>query len=912
MQTQSQAYCSEDTLTKDILTISDLWTLTDDLLAAVAGGKAHGLVRLLKAGGDRFRVPPFFVVRAGVNLSDEFSRQKLARQVDNALADIKTLSGAQTQNRSITFAVRSSCLAEDQKNGSFAGQFDSYLSVVAEDVFARIEAVIDSAKSINASQYKGLMHIANAPGEMAVLVQLMVEPQVAGVMFSRDPVNTGSQTQTVVISAVDGLADKLVQGLEDGEHITVSGEGIHRSGASHLRQSDIQKLAETAKQLEILCGYPVDVEWALKEQDIYILQLRPITTLPCAVVPNCVTEPTGTLRVFDGSNIQESYPGITTPMTFSFVRRAYKEVYRSFVRLMGVSDQVIGSNEDIFAGMLGFIDGHVYYNLGNWYRLLALLPAYKTNRQFMEKMMGLKEPALAVRPESESTLTPDLKAKIKTVFALANILGEYLHLEKSKADFYKRLDKALDLDRDNLRHLDADSLCRLYRSLEMDLLTKWDAPIVNDFFAMIFFGIFQKLNNDSSSYHTLIEGLGNVISAQPPRMIKEIAEGIKDDKALIAAMMENPRAPYVVKLFQSHCEAYALYQDYLAQFGDRSIGELKLESQSVRENPALLLATIGAVAGVAAQSPKTQLALAEKIGGLNSPGYGPWQADAKIKSSASSLPGQAKSIVAAGQKQPNLLMRLILPFVSNQTRHLIAGRENLRFARTRVFGLVRDIMLSLADIFVAQNVIDNRQDIFYLEIEEVLGFVEGSSTCKNLRALIVLRKAEEKGYEKVIPDRVPCKGPVGLLSLAHACGDAGDCAGKGPDEQGADETNTALQIKGLPACSGIKRGLARVIRDPAGEHLLPGEILVAERTDPGWIMHFALCQGIVTSYGSMLSHTAIVARELKIPAVVAAKGATEKIETGDLIEVDGTAGLVTIIRKAPPQVSFAPLARECA
>jgi phosphohistidine swiveling domain-containing protein len=372
-------------------------------------------------------------------------------------------------------------------------------------------------------------------------------------------------------------------------------------------------------------------------------------------------------------------------------------------------------------------------------------------------------------------------------------------------------------------------------------------------------------------------------------------------------LLQNPQAPYVDKLFQSQQQAYALYQDYLRQFGDRSIGELKLESPSVRDNPTLLLVTIATVASVCAQPLKTKLSLVtsntvevpqdEKV------------AQTTIRSSTpvsflvsflvSFVESFLVSFLESLLNPAVVIKRLVLSYISERTRHLIAGRENLRFARTRVFGLVRDIMLAMADKLVAKNLLDIRQDIFYLEVEEVLGFVEGCSTCKNLRALVALRLAEEKTYLKVIPDRVPCAGPVGLVSPSSMM-----------QEQELEETSNGQpgplfvrsashqQIKGLPASSGKISGLARVIKDPASEHLLPGEILVAERTDPGWIMHFALCQGIVTSYGSMLSHTAIVARELKIPAVVAAKGATELIGTGDLIEVDGSAGLVTIIKRA--------------
>ncbi|MBS1990825.1 MAG: hypothetical protein JSS83_09930 [Cyanobacteria bacterium SZAS LIN-3] len=827
--------------TQNILLMDDLRGGAKSLKpegAGHIGGKAEGLRTVLGCG--QFKVPPFFVIKAGTEFNERGAGHLLATDIATAA---QLISGG---SRDAKFAVRSSSLCEDQKTGSFAGQFKSFLNVDAADILSRARDVVASARANNVIQYQAMVPAGAAktgsPARMAVLVQVMVPAEQAGVAFSINPV-TGADE--VVINAVDGLADDLVQGLVDGEQIVVNGTAISRGGGTALGDRHARLLADSIRDLKTKCGFAVDVEWALSQDQIYILQLRPVTTT--------ATKPTGNVRIFDGSNIQESYPGITSPMTFSFVRRAYLEVYRSFVRLMGVKEVIISKNEDIFAGMLGFVEGRVYYNLGNWYRLMALLPAYRTNRTFMENMMGLKDPAREVSSPPEADRKPGPGARLATMVALAHILRQYFKLEGSKKQFEKRLDSILAISRNEIREMDLDSLCRLYRRLEMDLLRHWDAPIVNDFFAMIFFGIYQKLDGGSSSTTTLIEGLGNVVSAEPPRIIAEIAEQIKGDGALIASMLQNKN---VDKLFPAHPRAYGQYLNYLEKFGDRSIGELKLESESVRDNPALLLSTIATVA----------------------------RAKSTEQSAKTARPGL--KVVSAARKSPtvsNFLRATLCDIISRPTRNLIAGRENLRFARTGVFGLVRDIINTIGQRFVEQNILDSRQDIFYLEIEEVLGYIEGTSTCKNLRGLAALRRQAEKQFASSIPDRVRITGAVGAAAVF--------------DKQVVDASIAGIAgtITGLPASSGVVSGLARVIKDPQTEHLLPGEILVAERTDPGWIMHFALCKGIVTSYGSMLSHTAIVARELKLPAVVSAKGALEQIRTGDLIEIDGAKGTVKIL-----------------
>jgi len=847
-----------------------------DIYDHILGGKALGLVRLLRLAGNgqcdgQFTVPAFFVIGAGANLAQKEIQVEIEAQI-KALLEAGTIKSTTSQSTNTLsqpeFAVRSSCLCEDQKAASFAGQYQSFLSVAAHDVLTSARDVIKSTTAINLDQYRKLVAANEVRdfkwNEMAVLVQLMVEPQVAGVAFSRNPV-TGSLDE-IVINSVDGLAEDLVQGVVDGEQIVVKDGQVERTGGSVIDNKAILDLAEITKTLEHLYSYAVDIEWAIQNDTIYILQMRPISTPTKASVTSSVATPIacqkdtasqGLVRIFDGSNIQESYPGVTTPMTFSFVRRAYRDVYRSFVRLMGVSDTVIGENEDIFSSMLGYIDGHIYYNMGSWYRLLALLPAYKTNRTFMEKMMGLKDPAAEVSTVSHDDKGVSLPAKIGTLLAVAHIIGEYFKLKKNTERFYQQLDAVLSIKRADLKKMDLDSLCRLYRSLEMELLTKWDAPIINDFFAMIFFGIHQNLAGKNASSQSLIEGLGNVISARPPQIIKEIAGKIKDDSALIVSMLQNKN---VDQLFACHTEAYAQYLAYLEEFGDRSIGELKLESESVRDNPALLLATIATVAKSCQVDSRPEL-----------------------------------KIVTKSQIQ-NPLKDMVIKLIAKPAKRLIAGRENLRFARTRVFGLVRDIINTMAERLVEMGQLDDKRDIYYLEIEEVLGFIEGLSTCNNLRGLIALRRAEESNYTRIIPDRVRSVGPVGSFNViqSQALTDQTERQNElGKNAVHGDKT----KITGLAACSGTIRGRARVIKNPATESLLAGEILVAERTDPGWIMHFALCKGIVTSYGSMLSHTAIVARELQLPAVVSAKGACELIETGDLIEVDGGGGVVTILEK---------------
>jgi len=182
--------------------------------------------------------------------------------------------------------------------------------------------------------------------------------------------------------------------------------------------------------------------------------------------------------------------------------------------------------------------------------------------------------------------------------------------------------------------------------------------------------------------------------------------------------------------------------------------------------------------------------------------------------------------------------------------------------------------------------LENHSDVFYLELEEILNFVEGTGTTNNLKGLVQVRKEEYKGFEKVqAPDeRFETRGAVNI----------------GNNFTNSDKNEIKIEgdmLKGLGCCPGIVEGKVRIIANPQGIKLNKGEILVAETTDPGWIMIFPAAAGILVERGSLLSHSAIVAREMGIPAIVSLTGLTNWLKTGDYVRFDGATGVVKKIVK---------------
>ncbi|MEI6177763.1 MAG: PEP/pyruvate-binding domain-containing protein, partial [Verrucomicrobiota bacterium] len=527
---------------------------------AILGGKGAALARLGELG---FEVPAWFAVPPDAIWSEN--------ELKSALAILG--NGP--------YAVRSSGAMEDGAGHSFAGQFESHLDVSAEYVSARITDVRASARSESILGYcreGGLP----SPAMPTVLVQRMIAPRCAGVAFSADPVS-GKRGLTVV-SAVPGTGEKLVSGVCDGEDWRISrvGEIIDHTASEILNEADAMAVADLAQRCESACGRPQDIEWAIDGAGkLWLLQSRPITTL------GHTPDPDDTLRVWDNSNIAESYGGVTTPLTFSFARRIYDSVYREFCALMSVPKKRIERADHVFPQMLGLIRGRVYYNLPNWYRTLALLPGFQLNRGFIEQMMGVREPlpdeiVSGIIEENRVSRLADTFALIHTGIGLVR---QHIGLRKQIALFQLRLNQALDAPPVPLNRMSGEELVIHYRDLERKLLKKWDAPLVNDFFAMIFYGLLRSLcakwagDSAGTLQNQLLLDSGDIISAEPPRRILKMTRLAANHDGL-GTILADPSTPTRCKLdaISGFPDLSIEFERYLTDFGDRCLEELKLES----------------------------------------------------------------------------------------------------------------------------------------------------------------------------------------------------------------------------------------------------------------------------------------------------------------------------------------------
>jgi rifampicin phosphotransferase len=823
--------------------------------AREVGGKAANLQRLQALG---FRVPPFTVVTGKpVILSEGGWRGGGGGTTPSGPGP--TPSPQDDRSGTPLYAVRSSAIGEDAAGLSFAGIHESLLFVPEAEIAAAVEKVRASAHSERALAYRAQNAIPLDDTPMPVVVQQMIDARVSGVVFTANP--TTNDVHELVISALFGLGEGLVSEGFDADTFVVQKadlaittelaekpeqivfdrekstgtkrEPVPNPQARSLTDDEVRELARTAIAIENAFGRPQDIEFAFGAGGLYILQARPITTIdeygPAA----------GNRLLWDNSNIVESFSGVTSPMTFSVIRRAYAIVYKLFAEVMGIPPATIRAHQPVFENMLGLFRGQVFYNLLNWYALVRLFPGYEQNRAFMEQMMGVRESVSGDAPARSSKL-----ALLPIAWRMTrNFLGIDKHVAEFEANFKSHYSRWSRIDFDSLK---PHELMQLYVEFEDRVLWSWRAPIINDFFVMIFYGLLKKLCGDSSLQNDLLAGEGGIESAEPAKMLLRLAEIARPD----AALSEAINAGDLPRVYRDFPEFAKHLDHYLDLYGFRCMNELKLEEQSLKDRPELLLTYI-----------RNYLAVEMK------------------PTDESRIRADAEQRAFAAIRSP--LRRAVFRFVLKRARIGVKNRENMRFARTRIFGLVREVVRAFGRRLHEEQILDAPEDVFYLGLDELWDYVKGTALTTDLRALAALRRREFDAYraDPSIEERFET---FGLAYHRNAF----------RTRKGAVAATDG--IRGVACSPGIVTGPVKVLRSPDDDMRLNGEILVADRTDPGWIPLYPSISGLLIERGSILSHSAIVAREMGIPTIVGIRGLTSLVKTGDVVTMNGSTGEVTL------------------
>lgn len=828
------------------------------------GGKAEGLFWLQEIG---LRVPEFLVIpydnfrnivpSEAEKLDSESVRKKLLKyRLPDADRErlIQILEKWDFPNKAVV--VRSSVMDEDGRKNAFPGVMDSFLNIISmEDLEEAVAKCAASAWSSNAEAYRK-QHNLDLMAKPAVIIQQQIEPDASGVIFTTFP----QYPQEMAIHAVFGFGEALMNGEVEADEfyfekktgklhrqkITSKTMSYRKASSSGLQSAYVesglqeqpclqnevlQEVFENARTAEIKAGRPLDIEFAVQHGKLYFLQARPVTQ----EIPEVV--------VYDNSNIQESYCGVTTPLTFSFASRAYKTVYGQTMQVLGISKEEIKKHDNVVSNLLGLVKGRIYYNINNWYRGLQLLPSFKQNKADMEMMMGLQEPVDFVE-DVEKPLSQKIKLLPSLLLNYYRLLRKFQNLPKLVPRFqenFKRL--YYSFYDEKIEMLDSFSFLQKKKQLDENLLNNWVVPIINDFNVMMINGSVLR-NLKKAGIAAPEEFLGRyfsgdqeIESTQPTSEMLKLAEIAVKLTHLKNLIIELPQDLHE-KVRNSYPEFFREVVTFIHQYGDRTVGELKLETNTMRVQPQIFYKYL------------RNFLVAEKLPEIN----------------MKSVSEKARKELDFALGKKSFLFRRRMWKQLDKLKKGIQYRESLRLERTRLFGMYRSIYRAHAAYLVQNNLIDGVEDVFYLTEEEL----ENIHNIPDSKKFIQERQKEFSRYRLVeVPSRVTVPSPSLEQVLLK-------------DEPGV--------LKGQGCYPGKVNGVVVVIMDPGDDLDVNGKIICALRTDPGWAALFPTCKAVLIEKGSSLSHSVILLRELGIPSIINISGLTRRLKNGDHINIDAETG----------------------
>ncbi|WP_405145508.1 PEP-utilizing enzyme [Sphaerisporangium sp. NBC_01403] len=857
--------------------------ITAEMLPLV-GGKAANLGVLTRAG---LPVPP------GVCLATEAYRRVtedaglddvlggLARTSPGDTAALAELAGraralvlaapvpadiarAVRQNAEGAVAVRSSATAEDLPDASFAGQQDTFLNVVGPG------AVLDAVRRCWASlwtdravAYRAANGVDHGAVHLAVVIQRMVPAEVAGVMFTANPV-TGRRRE-IVIDAAPGLGEAVVSGAVNPDHFVVSPSmeiterrvgdkltavrPIPGGGTEQVRRGEppaeaapeaclsdrqIVALARLGARVETHYGSPQDTEWAIDPSGtLWLTQARPITTL----YP--LPEGQEGFRVYICLSLAQGLHRPITPMGSS----AFRMLASSITTLYGVppggAAPVAEPGMRLFADVTGLLRSRV--GRAVFPRVLDIMEA--RSAVVLRGLFG--DPRLSVTrrsplPAVRRVLRIATRYRIPVWIVRALVRPGTWHRRVAQiGDQFRARPKPPSGATAEQR---LDHVERVLGSRTFPMLPHIVPGPIAGFLMLGLAARLLRGRTRPGELQTVLRGLPHNVTTEMDLALWDAATRVRADEASARALSgttppEGPLPPVLQRELTG----------FLARYGHRAVAEIDLGMPRWSDDPSHVL-------GVLANYLRP-----------DDPARAP---DAQFARGAREAEAMAGELArrAGGWRGP------IVRFALRRTRELAGYREMPKYYLILTLAEMREQLSAVGDELVARRVLDAAEDIFMLSLAEAREALGGS----DMRALVERRRA---AYARELR-----RGHVPRVLLSD--GTEPEAVGAAPPAEGA--------LTGTPASPGTVTGTARVVLDPVGAHLEPGEILVAPSTDPGWTPLFLTAGGLVMEMGGANSHGAVVAREYGIPSVVGVAHATSRITTGQTITVDGTAGAVIL------------------
>jgi rifampicin phosphotransferase len=857
----------------EVFAVTDRYVLGLDEIAQtqspLVGGKGANLGELSRIEG--VRVPAGFCVT-----TDAFGRIMTAaaplidEQLDRLSGlepdDRRAISALSAEIRraiegivipddlaSAAYAVRSSATAEDLPTASFAGQQDTHLNVVGPaEILAHVSRCWASLFTERAVTYRLRSGFDDRKVQMAVVVQQMVFSRAAGILFTADPVT--SNRKVVSIEASFGLGEALVAGLVNADVYKVRGGdviaktvaakrlAIHArpGGGTEQREigpqsqqepaltdAQVVRLAQLGRRIEAHFGRPQDIEWCLVDDEFQIVQSRPITTL-------------------------FPIPATSDQANHVYLSVGHQQMMTDAMRPLGLSVWQLTTPRPMaeVAGRL-FVD--VTQALGSPTGRAALLQAMGRHDPLMRDALQTvidRGDFIATRPDEGPAATPagGAPAPIETDPAIVTelIARSQASIAGLKRDIATKSGSALlDFilaDFQELRRILFDP--RSHQVFMSAMEASWQ---LNE--------QLEAWLGEKNAVDTLTQSVPNNVTSEMGLALLDVADVIRPHPNVVAFLEQVSDENFLDQLpaLAGGRDVRDAISAYLDKYGMRCVGEIDITRPRWSERPSTLVPML--LGNIKNFEPGAAAQRLEQ-GRRNA-----WQKEQEVLARLRAVPD--------GERKAEDAKRMI-----DRIRTFIGYREYPKYGMISRYFVYKQALLAEADRLVQADVLRDREDVFYLTLQE---FHDVVRTNRVDDQLIASRKDAFRSYQALTPPRVLTSDGEAVAGTYRR------------------DDLPAGALSGLPVSAGTVEGRARVILDPAEADLEPGDILVTAYTDPSWTPAFVAIEGLVTEVGGLMTHGAVIAREYGLPAVVGVDRATRLIRDGQRIRVNGTDGYVEIL-----------------
>ena len=821
------------------------------------GNKAKFLIEMKNNG---FNVPDGFVVDCDT-YSEEIINNKLDKEIDKCLNALNNENISKVSKEIISlfnsfefsnntkndinkqlnngklYAVRSSGTKEDLENYSFAGQYQTFLNVKKEDVLNKIVECYKSMFSEVILSYFINNNISTDYLKMSVIVQEMVESELSGICFTVDPISGNDKTMLIEIG--EGLGENIVSGQNKPEQYYYNwyDNKYEIAKCNHfIDEKMLKKISLEFSKIMQYFGYPCDIEFAIVNNELFILQARKITKI----------EYYGYKDLWSTADFKDGGVSATicTPYMWSLYEYIWEYTLRKFIL-----DSKNLKEKDLNKKLGEMFFARCYWNMSVVKKAMSQVVGYK-EREF-DSEYGIK-----MNYEGDGQTTKLTFKSLKDIIRMAIAQKKILNVRNKNAEKYKNelLEKYYNYKNNYITHQIKDIKKSWYELTHDDYLQS-----ESTYFWQIFINtIHQSLYKDGllkyvseSDYLTLLGSIDDISHLLPFYDMWDISRKIRNNNKILNYWKEKETKEIIKDIdLKKDREDFNDIRKLVNNYGYHSDKELDVTYKCYYEDISPFIITL-----------KDMVLLEDKFSYVQ---------DKELGKKA-----YEKIFENIKEKVSSKKFKKIQTKVLNM-RKMLWWREEFRDVSTRFYYLIRIYTIELSKLFVQNKLIENIDDIWFLKVGNIWDYLDNKITDKDVKEIIEKNKIYYNSYRNYMSENE--------IGQAISTID--------------NQKNNDNVIKGLGANNGKIIGTARVIESfDEIDRLQKNDILVTKFTDTGWTSKFAILSGIVTEYGGILCHAAIVSREYGIPAIVSCHDVMSKIKDGQKIMIDGSEGTITIVEE---------------